>query len=432
MSSLNSQFQGISNGFHGPIKVTLTIEEDKIVDITSDHHPQAHVGNLGIQQMIESIKTSHSLKVDAVSGATLSTNAFKDAALKAFQVSQGTMTIEDALDANIHNSIESFSVDTISGASQSVNLEAENTSIARPSIIESLVKFKHTFDVIVVGSGGAGMSAATEASQHNLSVLICEKAGIPGGTTNLSGGVLQAAGTKYQRDLTKYKNDTPENHAKLWIKAGENLLDESLVKDLAHGAPENVEWLSNIGIKWNALYGHCHIPYVEDEYHADRIHQYEGGGAGGQGTILIQTLLKEALNNGAKIQYNCPVTHLVTSDDRNIIVGVGVQIDDKIEYYKARRGVVLATASVDHNPALAKALNPQQYNDLLFGTVLSASTDTGDGIIMGIEVGAAISGMGGCIDFDGRTGNATNNQIPTIPMIIVNGIGKRFVCEDAT
>ena len=54
-----------------------------------------------------------------------------------------------------------------------------------------------TTDVLVVGAGGAGVSAAAEAAAAGAKVLIYEKAGIAGGTTNLSGGVMQAAGTRY-------------------------------------------------------------------------------------------------------------------------------------------------------------------------------------------------------------------------------------------
>ena len=59
-------------------------------------------------------------------------------------------------------------------------------------------------DVLVVGAGGAGVSAAAEAAAAGAKVLIYEKAGIAGGTTNLSGGVMQAAGTRYQKEFTPY------------------------------------------------------------------------------------------------------------------------------------------------------------------------------------------------------------------------------------
>ena len=287
-------------------------------------------------------------------------------------------------------------------------------------------------DVLVVGAGGAGVSAAAEAAAAGAKVLILEKAGIAGGTTNLSGGVMQAAGTKYQKEFSQYQDDTPEKHAQLWIKAGEGLVDEELVTDLANGAPDCIDWLADTcGIKWTSVYGHCHIPYVPSELMADRIHVYEGGGAAGSGGIFVQAVLKYAQENGAEIEYKTEVTKLIQGEDGTVI-GAEAVCDGQTFRVKANKGVVLCTASIDQNKEMAKAMSPQQYYDLNNGVCLSVATDTGDGIRMGMEIGAAVEGFGGCIDFCGKTGAATDNRTPTFPSFIVNQKGFRFVCEDAT
>jgi fumarate reductase flavoprotein subunit len=286
-------------------------------------------------------------------------------------------------------------------------------------------------DVLVVGAGGAGVSAAAEAALAGAKVLVLEKGGIIGGTTNFSGGVMQAAGTKYQKEFTTYQDDTPEKHAALWIKSGEGTVDEALVTDLANGAPGHIDWLADVcGIKWTSIYGHCHIPYVEDELMADRIHVYEGGGGIGSGGIYVQAVWAVAEQNGAELQLNTEVKRLIRED--GVVTGVVAAQGDKEIRVKANKGVILCTASIDHNEEMAKRLSPQQYFDLKNSQVLSAVTDTGDGIRMGMEIGADISGMGGCIDFCAKTGAATNNQIPLFPSFIVNQKGFRFVCEDAT
>ena len=286
-------------------------------------------------------------------------------------------------------------------------------------------------EVLVVGAGGAGVSAAAEAAAAGAKVLILEKAGIAGGTTNLSGGVMQAAGTRFQKEFTSYQDDTPEKHAALWIKAGEGLVDEELVTDLANGAPEHIHWLADTcGIKWTSLYGHCHIPYVADELHADRIHVYEGGGAAGSGGIFVQAVLNYAKEKGAEITFNAEVTKLVM--DGKKVVGVEAMIDKKPVRVKATKGVILCTASIDQNKEMAKKLSPQQYYDLCNNIVMSVGTDTGDGIRMGMEIGADVMGFGGTIDFCGKTGAATDNRVPYLAGFIVNQKGLRFVCEDAT
>lgn len=286
-------------------------------------------------------------------------------------------------------------------------------------------------DVVIVGSGGTGVAAAAAAAESCASALILEKAGVAGGTTNFSGGVMQAAGTQVQKELTAYQDDTPEKHAQLWIKAGEGLVDEELVRDLAAGAPGHIEWLTGLGLKFTSVYGHCHIPYVDDSLMADRIHVYEGGGAAGQGTLLVQTVLNHALELGAAIQYNTQVTRLI-QDAQGKVTGVEAEQDGQTLRIKANKGVVLAAASVDHNVEMARRLHPQQYEDLMNGVCLCAVTDTGDGIRMGMEIGADLSGMGGTIDFCGKTGAATDNRVPLFPSFIVNAAGRRFVCEDAT
>lgn len=287
-------------------------------------------------------------------------------------------------------------------------------------------------DVLVVGAGGAGVSAAAEAALNGAKVLVLEKSGIMGGTTNLSGGVMQAAGTAYQKEFTAYQDDTPEKHAALWIKAGEGMVDEELVTDLANGAPEHIAWLADTcGIKWTSLYGHCHIPYVPNELYADRIHVYEGGGAAGSGGIYVKAVWTVAEANGAEMQMNTEVTKLIQAADGTVTGVVAVQ-DGKEVRVKANKGVILCTASIDQNKEMAKRLSPQQYYDLNNGICLSVGTDTGDGIRMGMEIGADVMGFGGCIDFCGRTGSGTDNRTPTFPSFIVNQNGFRFVCEDAT
>ena len=320
----------------------------------------------------------------------------------------------------------------LKGAAAGVAGVAAMGVIGAPVFAEETESWDIETEVLVVGAGGAGVSAAAEASAAGAKVLVLEKAGIMGGTTNLSGGVMQAAGTKYQKEFTDYQDDTPEKHAALWIKAGEGTVDEELVTDLANGAPGHIDWLADTcGIKWTSIYGHCHIPYVDNELFADRIHVYEGGGAAGSGGIYVQAVWKVAEANGAEMQMNTEVTRLIQAEDGTVIGAVAKQGDSEIRV-KATKGVILCTASIDQNMEMAKRLSPQQYYDLNNGVCMSVGTDTGDGIRMGMEIGADLMGFGGCIDFCGKTGSGTDNRTPTFPSFIVNQNGFRFVCEDAT
>lgn len=423
-----TKYSAEEKGFHGKIKAIVDVDESKgqINKVWAENVVPNTVGAVGIKTWLKEANKEKSVEIDAISGASVSTGALRKAALKAVSESKSINT--------------KINVDVISGASQADSHNIDN-GIPKPAnypLVDHVVnefdaEFSGEYDVIVVGAGGAGLAAAATAAENNASVMVVEKAGIAGGTTNYSGGVIQAAGDKWQKKFTDYQNDTPEKHEAEYMKAGEGRLYRDLIHDLTQNAPKNIEWLSKMGIKWTNVYGHTEIPYAK-KYFADRIHVYEGGGAGGNGIILTQHMLKYALKQGAKITYNTAVVGLVVSASDPIKVN-GVVIegkDHKLNYLKARRGVILATASIDQNLDLAKDLSPQHYDDVKAHHCWSVQTDQGDGIVMGMSIGAAITGFGGTIDFDARTGNGTDDRIPTIPSIFVNGNGLRFVNEDST
>ena len=297
---------------------------------------------------------------------------------------------------------------------------------------EEEISWDREFDVVIAGAGGTGVCAAAAAAEKGASVILFEKGGVIGGTTNYSGGVMQAAGTDIQKKYSDYQDDTPDRHAEEWLAEGEGMLDEDLVRDLANGAPGCITWLQDqCGIEWVNVYGHCHVPYVDESLMADRIHVYKDGGASGSGGIYVQAVWKYAESLGVTLEVNTAVTDLIVQDGR--VVGVEITSGDTTTRVKANKGVILATAGIDHNDELAKALNPQQYwiNTQYPDFNLCAVTDTGDGIAMGLKLGAGFVG-GGTIDFCGKTGAATDNRTPIFPEFIVNKAGVRFVCEDAT
>ena len=286
-------------------------------------------------------------------------------------------------------------------------------------------------EVLILGAGGTGLSAACAAAEAGADVLVIDVAEGTGGTTALSGGVIQAAGTQWQKEFTDFQDDTPEKHAQCYIEQAEGIAHEDLVTTMCNRAPELIEWLSTIGINWNKVYGNCHVPYVTEGLHADRIHVYEGGGAAGQGGVLTDAEAAEAERLGARFEFNTKALRLVYSADKGVM-GAIVERDGAELAIKASKGVIMALGGIDRAEDLCKSFNQQQYWDLTTQMSYISSHANGDGIRMGLAVNAQLASVGGTIDYDMATGNATANDLPLIPCIFVNCKGRRFVCEDAT
>lgn len=405
-----TEYRATAKGFHGDITAIVDVEDGKVVKVSQEGEVADTIGYAGVEVWLDLANVEKTVDIDAISGASVSTGALRKAAQEAFSTATG--------------------LDAVSGASEKP--KPANWPLLKEPVFEDEVEYDGEYDVIVVGAGGAGLAAAATAAENGASVLAIEKQGIAGGTTSLSGGVIQAAGTKYQKEFTNYADDTPEKHEQEYLAEGEGRLYEPLVRDFTQNSAANLDWLAKMGIKWTSVYGHTEVPYAKD-FFADRIHVYEGGGAGGNGIILTQALLKYAEKEGAEFLYDTAVVSLILKDEvTKEVVGVVAETDGILLYFKARRGVVLATASIDHNVELAKDLSPQHYEDVKRHLCWSVQTDRGDGIQMGMAIGAAVTGFGGTIDFDARTGNGTDDRLPTIPSIFVNGQGLRFVNEDAT
>ncbi len=288
-------------------------------------------------------------------------------------------------------------------------------------------------DVVIVGGGGTGIVASIEATAKGAKVIVLEKAANPGGNTVLSSGVVQAAGTKFQKKYTKYQNDTPALHYEYWNEAGEEIVDSDLVKAMANGAPGCVDWLVSQGIDYINVYGVAPIPYIDPKYMADRIHVPGGGpnGTSGWGKFHVETLLANAKKAGVEFLANTPGQQLIVDAEKGVI-GVTATSGDKTLQIKANKAVVMASGGYDHNKEMARTFSQHQLWALETGVLYAAPTNTGDGIRMGVEIGADLAGLGGTIGLPttnvGIFPTLPGNKV--VPGIMVNKNGLRFVTED--
>lgn len=298
-------FIGKSDGRNGPIEVAVTIKDGKVADaeIVNDCETP-EIAETAKKAIISNfLKAGNTDSLDAVSGATVTSNALLDAIDEALAISQGTKKA-----AIIYKDCE--------------------------------------YDIVIIGSGGAGLTAATEAAGKGAKVLVLEKMGIIGGNTNYSTGGINASYTKEQQRLGI--KDSKEVFFNDTMKGGQYLNDPELVTTLVEKSSDIVEWLqspiigadlSDVGMFGGAT--------------NKRIHRPKGGQA--IGAHLVPLLQKAALNQGAEIRLNNKATDILS--DNGKVCGVKVAYESG-EYTVHTKAVIVATGGFGANPEMVELYQP--------------------------------------------------------------------------
>lgn len=293
-------------------------------------------------------------------------------------------------------------------------------------------------DVLIVGGGGTGVAAAVEAAESGAVTLVIEKSSIMGGSTMMSGGMIHVAGTKYQEKFNGVADDSVEKLEQFYLLAGGDLVDPELVRDMALASPDHLAWCEECGIEYVNCFGVKPIPGVPEEFIRPRIHLPGDATSGtdgiaGIGYLHVNPIWARAQKAGATMMMDTEGKTLLTNDAGEVI-GLIAQQDGKEISILAKRGVVLATSGYDHNVEMAKAMCLRQYSAITnAGDIVgSCAKNTGDGIRMGMAVGAGLAGIGGSINvsLNGCIGRDPTSNIggPTTG-ITVNVHGQRFVNE---
>lgn len=354
-------------------------------------------------------------------------------------------------------------------------------------------EWDHTVDVLVVGSGGGGMTAALAADAFGLDTLVVEKAAHFGGSTALSGGGIWVPGAPAQRraGYTPAADDVFEylKH----ITGG--LVSDARLRAYVDAAPEMMEFLEQrspwFEFVWKPGYADYYpespggsaqgstinVPAIdlrtlgEEEQHllaplalAPRgiwfapkdlrlfyqVRQNWRGKAvllkliwrmvrarvfGDRMAAIGQSLaarMRLALrDHDIPLWLNAPMTELVTDVD-GVVTGAVVERDGTALRVRARRGVILASGGFDHDMAWRREHLPELEHDWSFGNPVA----TGDGIRAGEKVGAATELLDEAWWFpamcwpDGRLQFMLNERMMPA-QFVVNGDGRRFINEAA-
>lgn len=276
-----------------------------------------------------------------------------------------------------------------------------------------------TCDIVIVGAGGAGLSAAVAAAEtSSLKIVVLEKQGIIGGNTNYSTGGINAAETDYQHNLGI--EDSKQLFYDDTMRGGKYENNPSLVRNFVDNAPVTISWLTTLGADLTdvGLMGGSSVR---------RTHRPQGGSAIGPHLMKI---LKEASDkNNIEIRTSNKVVGLVA--EGGVVKGVNVQNADGSTYTLRAKAVIIATGGFGANLEMVARLQPSLSG---FAT-LNHPGATGDAFDWVTPLGGALIQMKNIQIHP--TAEATNHILITEAVrgngaILVNYYGRRFVNEMET
>jgi fumarate reductase flavoprotein subunit len=268
-------------------------------------------------------------------------------------------------------------------------------------------KWDKVADVVVMGAGGAGLFAAIEAADAGAKIIFLESEPVRLGSTPISGGIFTACET----DLQPGSRD--ELFADLMASHRQDC-DPTLVRAYVDNAGETYKRAKELGVKFTKVSSWAHM-------------KKPWGHNASSAAEMCTALADAAKKKGAQLLLNTRGKRLLVNSD-NRVVGIEVESKGKILYFKAKKGIVLATGGFTRNPEVAKNFG-RPGAEKIFPTTGIGSR--GDGLIMGWGLGANMTymtlGVGPTAPADKETG-ATDITFYA-GSIIVNKNGKRFFRE---
>lgn len=426
--ALAETFEGVGKGFGGEIKVAATVEGGKLtaVEVLS-HSETAGISDPAFAKIPAAMIENQTVAVDTVAGCTFSSNGLIEA-VKAAWLAAG------AAEADITKAVE-----------------------AKETAKELETK---TADVVIIGAGGAGMTAAVEVLRAGGSVIVIDKMAAVGGNTIAAGSALNAAGTDIQKagtmaassidaveeklalepknddmkrwqesvrkDLDDYKAsgatnvfDSLDLHKLQTYVDGDYVGKTELIEILCNGAPQAIKYLEELGTVWD--------PAITAAVGAtwQRSHQPTRS-FGGAGSDFILPQYEFVKANGGEIILEHKVEELIMENGR-VVGAKGTASDGTPFEFRANKSVILATGGFGANVEMRQRFNKFWAN--LDETVPTTNVPcaTGDGIALAEGVGASLYGMEWIQMVTGGNGSISASVANNM---YINAEGNRFVAED--
>lgn len=292
------------------------------------------------------------------------------------------------------------------------------------------IQWDETYDVVVLGFGAAGATAAITAADDGAKVLICDKApvGSEGGNSKRSGqGIM---GTDDHEQLAMYLKALMGKFTN-W--------NEKMVDVYAIGAQENFDWFVSLGAdpeKLTTNFGRKGFLWIWNEFPelpgSDHCICWMVNGTNFDAGFynLLHTNV-ENRPDYITVWNNAPGKHIIRGGENNEVLGVQIEKDGKMLNIRAKGGVVIATGGFEANNEMMANYLQQPYS-----YVYAATYNTGDGIKMAMEAGADLwhmSNSAGYLWGYRHPGSETcvTGVSPTRG-VLVGCNGSRFMREDYT
>ena len=380
--------EGTGVGKHGDITVAVTFDAGKIQDIKLVKNAENPIlAKKVFTDLKDQVVALSSTDVDLVSGATFSAKGFIDAVNDAAKKAGVTLAKADKK------------------ALKKAARELPKTS---------------NYDVVVIGAGGAGFSAAITARNAGANVVLLEKMPAVGGNSLISGAEMNAAKNWVQPKLG-INDDSPELHAEDTFKGGDGKGDMKVINVMTHQALDAAKWCRD---------------YLGVRFEDDNLFFFGGHSrkralipVGHTGTEFIAKFQAKADELGIPVITNMKAEELIKNKDGRV-VGVKATMDGSEYTFNAKGGVVLATGGFGANPEMVKKYNPKI--DERFKTTDAPGT-TGEALYMAERAGAQLVNMGYiqtypiCDPISGAIELIADARFDGA--IMLNQEGKRFVEE---
>ena len=355
----DGEYTVTSPGFYGDLNVTVMIEGGAISDIVVKDCPETpELGGRAIDIMTMEMIDNNTSGVDSVSGATVTSAYFR-------------MAVNEAL-------------------KQANAPEAMTAKVAAPEKTSEALEC----DVLVMGSGTAGLSAAIAAAEAGANVLVIEKQDIPGGSAVTSAGIVYAPVDESDKAaMVQYYMDRAEGNA-----------NEELLTFYADNALDTIAWLESLGVQWLMTVPAGTAPEPRARF------SMTAEGVGMTGAALVNPMLEKLNALGVEVLCGVKGTELLVDAEGAII---GAKAESKAADYEiTAKSVILATGGFDASKEMKAKYSPVAENDF----PLSSKGNVGDGINMGMAIGAATEFKGGVIGFDFVDGSLPASGMNAVAM----------------